>query len=561
MIKNNDLESTFENIKSYFETYVKTYQPYKDNPIFKSILETLIDTYYKELYIDVPESLLDLVVKNVINPKSNVDYVLIEIGVPKELINKLSITEKWIFFQIFADFMRYKATIQFFQMIGSVAETSFPEKFSIYELWVDRDVNTGNWIFRPKTVYQNAVSSKITSRTIPYSDVYDKLPNLLISEQQLQTWYENNQLILPFKSNLILLGQYDITDVSEINGLLRASFLKEFGKSGMNLYFTDSSYTVDLQFVDHLWYYLLFRYYGFEQIENDFGKVLLFSAQNTSVPGISQMSSIIKQYVNISSWDDYESFYRTYLEPFKGDYNQQTVTVTTLYDNLYIIEPNLMNYIDNRINNAVNANSEISVIMDEIYGSLLLSVINYTNETYYQQYLPVYINLLSKVIADVSNSNITDSKTFTTKVIFTLKPFHTDVILETFKAVRSQDREFFKDIYTLAMKVNSASILSISADALTLFKMWCDSSVSAVSVALYIYNQLINELSDIDVNLILNMLIRYLSIQQSSDDQRSNIYKDTFDRASLISIQNNTFINISQNAYSIDDSQFSININ
>jgi len=560
MIKDNNLESMFENIKSYFETYVKTYQPYKDNPVFKSILETLIDTYYKELYTDVPESLLDLVVKNVINPKTNIDYILIEIGVPEELINKLTITEKWIFFQIFADFMRYKATIQFFQMLGDVAETSFPEKFNIYELWIDRD-STGNWIFRPKTVYQNTVSPEITSRTILYNDVYNKLPSLLISEQQLQTWYENNQLILPFKSNLILLGQYDITDVSEINSLLRAAFLKEFGRFGINLYFTDSSYTADLQFVDQLWYYLLFRYYNFEQVEKDFGKILLFSTQNISVPDVSQMPSIIEQYININSWDEYESFYRAYLEPFNVDYHQSEVTPTSLYDNLYIIETDLMNYIENRLNNADDAKSEISIIMDEIYGSLLLSIINYANETYYQQYLPVYLNLLSKVIVDVSDSNIADSKTFTTKVILTLKPFHTDIILETFKAVRSQDREFFKDIYALAMKVNSVSILSISSELSSIFSMWRDSSVSIITTALFIYNQLINESENIDIKFVFDLIAQYLSTQITSDSQQSNIYKDTFDSTSLISVQNNTFINISQNTYSIDDSQFSITIN
>lgn len=561
MIKNNDLESTFENIKSYFETYVKTYQPYKDNPIFKSILEALVDTYYKELYIDVPESLLDLVIKNIIKPKTNIDYILVEIGVPEKLIKKLTMVEKWIFFQVFADFMRYKATVQFFQMLGEVAEKSFPEKFNICELWVDRDPNTGMWVLRPKPIYQNTITTEILDRSINYNDVYNKLPNLLISEEQLQTWYDNKQLILPFKSNLILLGQYDITDVSEISGLLRASFLKGFGKFEINLYFTDASYTSELQFVDHLWYYLLFKYYNFGQTEKEFGRVLLFSSENMFVPDISQMPSIIEQYANINSWDEYELFYREYLESFRYNYHQSEVTVTSLHDDLFIVNPDLMNYIDNRINNAADPKSEISIIMDEIYGSLLLSTVSYSDEIYYQEFLPVYLSFLSKVILDVSNTSIMDSRTFTTKVILTLKPFHTDIILETFKAVKSQNREYFKDIYSLAMKVNSASILSISTELSTFLRMWRSSSVPILNTVLFIYNQIINEYEDIHSEYIFDLIMNYLSTQSTSDSQQNNIYKDTTDSTSLISVQNNTFINILQNTYSIDDSQFSITIN
>jgi hypothetical protein len=537
MIKNNQVESTLENIKSYFETYIKTYRPYKDNQVYEAILDTLIENYYKELYIDVPNGLLNVVVKNIIYPKTNIDYFLIETGLPEELIDRLSLTEKWIFFQIFSDFMKYKSTLHFFQLIGNVASTSFPEKFNIYELWIDKDAGSNKWILRPILVYKNNVTD-LRTEPLLYSNVYNKVPNLLISETQLDIWLSNNQLILPFKSNLILLDQHEITDAFQINGLIRASFLKKFGdRLQINLYFTDGNYTIPLEMVDKLWYYLIFRYYNFEQFEKDFGRIILFSRQNHDVPDISQIESITQQFLSIDSWDDYNSFYEQYFKPFKVEYSQSAVTQYTLYDDLHIEQPDLMEYIDNRINNSMDLQLEAARILDEIYGSLLLSVINYSNENYYQQYLPVYASLLSKIFVGVDD--ITNPRTFTSKIILNMKPFHTDVVLDISRAVRIQDKEFFKNIVSFAMYVNSASVLSISAfEFLTHFKLNVVRSFPIISFVDNIHTNTSEDPVEILVEMIWMSIIKKIaSINVVSDcNYEKNIKMSLSDSKTLISI-------------------------
>ena len=553
MIKDNNVETILENIKSYFETYVKTYQPYKDNSIFKSILDTLID-YLKELYVEVPTNLLDLVVKNVITPRTNIDYLLFEIGLPEDLIHKLSNMEKWLFFEVLSDFTRYKSTVNFFKILCGSAETTFTDKFTLYELWIDRTSN-GNWVLKPVVIYRGKYSN-VTTDPIPYDAAYQKIPSLLISKDQLEAWYQNNQIILPFKSNIILLGQYEITNISYLCGLIRATFFKHYKNTDVALYFNDNKkFVIKLSTVDKLWHYLVYKYYNFSQSQNVFNDILLFSEDNSNVPDISQLDNIIDQFVNINSWDEYYQFINTYISPFHVDmYSQENFTVEKYHDILTNESPLFMSYIDERLRSCVEQKNEIIYLLDEIYGSLIVSLTDYANDEYYIKYLPAYLETLNKIF--VPDIDIQNPKTYTSKITLTLKPFHTEVLLDTYKKIQVEDREFFDDVYLLAMEVNKASVFDISAwEFLTQFRFSVCSSIPVISVIPTFMSLIFETISYKHLIRWLNSL-RFTSVNTSSDTDYNIFFKNINSSQPIISAFNITPVCALKTDYDIIEKEY-----
>jgi len=149
-------------------------------------MNTLSEYYYGQIYTVVPNDLKQIYENANFDTPSIYNQLLITIGVPQPIIDKLSLSDKLIFLRTLADFERYKGTISFFQ---KVAET-FSDRISIYELFIDRNLS-GNWVFKPVKVYVNDNMSLYVS-DIPYSIIYNSVPSLLLSEEQLTTLYEMN---------------------------------------------------------------------------------------------------------------------------------------------------------------------------------------------------------------------------------------------------------------------------------------------------------------------------------------------------------------------------------
>ena len=69
----------------------------------------------------------------------------------------------------------------------------------------------GSWILRPRPIYIHPKMSTITE-PFSYLDAYNKIPTLLVPVEQLDQLRERNEIILPTKSNIILMDYTSTID-------------------------------------------------------------------------------------------------------------------------------------------------------------------------------------------------------------------------------------------------------------------------------------------------------------------------------------------------------------
>ena len=239
----------------YFENYIKKYPPYENDKMFSGLSNYLVDYYYDDVYNKVPIELKDL-----FESQELITFVydkfLIVIGVTQEIINKLNYNEKIIFLRSLSDFRRYKGTVEFIRKIGR----SFTDSFNVYELYIDYDSIEG-WCFKPVIVYQDE-NLEIVNEIISYQKIYDSVPGFFIDKQQMENLRLTNQVTLPIKSNILLLDQKIVDNISVLNNLIILTFLKEYSESYVNIYFTNIQFTLSFKVINYLWYYFTTKYYG-----------------------------------------------------------------------------------------------------------------------------------------------------------------------------------------------------------------------------------------------------------------------------------------------------------
>ena len=348
--------STFDNIKLYFDNYIKNFVPYKDEPVYKALIEFFLDHYLNIIYTIQPAEFKQLFEEQSI-PNSVIDTLLVSIGMPENVINNITLTTKIIILKSMSDFERYKGTIKFIKTLAG----NLNDKISYYELYIDYDKNynntpgsylviieknkiynnsyflldgiqnkyyvwfnmdnngvdpklkeqigieinidsrydtnksialkiidvlnktsdfnvkintvdileinliksgesdgfdpgstdlkffikndakkTGAWVLLPKPIYiHNSMKQNVSK--ILYRDAYNKIPNLLISEEQLTNLYNKNDIVLPIKSNILLLDYASSTDNSIINNLFFTIILQDIGDDFLSLYLTNEA--------------------------------------------------------------------------------------------------------------------------------------------------------------------------------------------------------------------------------------------------------------------------------------------------------------------------------
>jgi len=395
---------TLDDIRNFFDAYIKPYAPYREEKVYNTLMNTLSEYYYGQLYTVIPNELKQIYEDANFNTPAIYNQLLINIGVPQQIIDKISLSDKLIFLRTLADFERYKGTISFFQ---KVAET-FNDKVSIYELFIDRDLS-GKWVFKPVKVYLNDNMS-LNILDIPYSTLYDAVPSFLLTEEQLTTLYENEQLILPIKSNLMLLDNDLVTDVSILYDIIVAIFLHEYQDNYVDIYFKDEAKTIQLKTLYYLWYYLLTVYYGIPWEASAAKGMLKFIYSDTGFPSfigstpttIDNLDKIIERYDNIeivsTPLRDYDNravlrdeFYKDIADAFYTVSGTSTMTEVNMRNQLLIINPTLVTYIDDRIaTTSVGEQAEVNLILTEIYSSLLLYASSYSGDIYFSKYVDYF---------------------------------------------------------------------------------------------------------------------------------------------------------------------------
>jgi len=416
-----------EILTKYFEIYIENYPPYKDNDVFRIFIRYLVDYYYDKLYNIEPKIFKELFENSSI-PIEIYDSILISVGFPKRLLDKITFLSKIILLKTFTDFEKYKSSLLFFQNIA----TSFQDQFNIYELFID--YNESDWILRPKVVYENKNIDPYTGFLL-YDDVYEKVPSLLVNSNDLNRSLTNEELCLPIKSNLLLLT-YDLsTDVSLLKNFLASIFVKSYRENILTLYFSNYNYSLSLSKIIFLWYYLLTRYY--ESIWDAFPLNQLINFKYIT-QNITDVENILQEYENINSRKLVDEFYSKYLSSLAEYYiNNNNYTETDLFNILKASDELLMSYIDNRIINSPNPKMELISITNEIYNSILISI-STSSDINFKKYSEYFLYFLTQL-------SITPENTDSYIILSELKPFHTELITSAITSIYVQDK--FNQIY------------------------------------------------------------------------------------------------------------------
>ena len=437
---------TLDDIRIFCNAYIKPFAPYQEEKVYDTIINNLTEYYYNQTYFNIPSELRQIFGESNFDMPSVYDKLLIAVGVPQDIIDNISISDKMIFLKTLSDFERYKGTISFCQKVGE----AFSDRLSMYELFIDLDGE--DWVFKPVKVYLHS-DLTLNVASIPYAIVQATVPSLLLSEEQLTTMYADEKLILPIKSNLLLLDNDMMPDVSMLYDVIVAVFLNTYKDNYLDIYFKDDSKSVQLKTLYFVWYYLLTEYNGIPWTAFATRELLRFTYDDVEFPTfigsmpttISNLSQIINRYDDITiinsttrdydnSRNDFDEFQKDISSAFYVNADATATTATSMYNELMITNSTLITYINDRIiNSSIGKQEEINSILTELYSSLILYSSTYSGDIYYKQYVDYFLRYLPQVLV-----NPEDTTSY--RILYNLKPYHVELYSTYDTGIRCQDK-------------------------------------------------------------------------------------------------------------------------
>ena len=459
-----------ETINNFFENYLEGFAPYTGENVYKGILEHL-KKYYDELYNQQPEELKQLFEENTI-PDSVYDNVLVAIGLQEYVIDRLSYSDKAIFLRFFSDFKRYQGTLSFVQAIA----TNYQDRMNIYELYADYE--GGDWVLKPIPIFLHEDLVPL-DETLDYLEIYNKVPTLLVSPERLTGMRDNEELVLPIKTNLLLLDYDLVREANLLYHLIVTTFLLTYKDTSIDIYFKDESFSLPLRVVYFMWYYLLTRHYDTTWGRIPLQYLLLFDYEDITLPfeltaapstdpgnpdGLYNMWTVLAAYDAVDTRKSFDEFYFTYFDTinFFGTFYQKSIidNDTTMFNTIRSINQPLSDYLEERISGTTDSQREIQIILDEIYASLLLYTAQTTDQVW-RVWVEYFLRFLPQILIDPED-------TTTYLLLYNLKPFHVELIAEAIQSILVKDK--FNTVYidaydyTFFFRLVLTSVLQMSTD-------------------------------------------------------------------------------------------------
>jgi len=433
----------YSNLLLYFNQYVEQNAAFRESESYQTIINFLETSYLRDTYCNIPSEFKLLYEYNII-PRSLYDTILLSAGFPQYIIDKLIQSDKETLIRDFLLFNAYKSSIDFVIDIAS----KFNNKVNIYELYIDR-IND-HWCFIAYPIYLDKSLTPIDT-PLNYEYIYNKTKNYYLSSSMLEQQYQSGNLILPIKSNLILLDFYlYYTQTKVIDNLINMTTLSQFGDNEFDLYFSfpdrstssittctdshDVSQIFDTQPVTFkislygwykLYYYIILSYYKIVYNMQPIMSYPIIHPNNAFPYRIEDLDPIINEYLNIKYATDATVFYKTYIQTkFKTDFlpHQTTITYNDLKTAIQSdVDPKIIEYIDYRLQqNIINIDTDTNSILDEMIMSL---------KTYYLVYIgQQYKKYFDKFIDFLPTLTIPLEKTQSYLFINEFKPFHTELV-------------------------------------------------------------------------------------------------------------------------------------
>lgn len=395
--------------------------------MYSVIIDFLVENYFKDLYDDNLSTFKKLFEEN--NILTDIyDQLLLGIGVPRKVLDELNFNHKVIFLGSLSDFQRYKGSVAFF---GNVAR-SFADRFNIYELYVDYEES--QWILKPYLIYRgSAFSSSISS--LIYQDVYESVPSLLISEDQLDSLRTNNDAIFPIKTNLLLLDYNIYKEVSAFGNLIVSTLLKEYGSLIISVYFSDENFDFTLSDLYFIWYYIVTRYHGTTWLEFNLQKVVRF-AEEVNPYDISDIDDLITEFESLDNSSDIINFYEENIAMFfRTVYQCSEQTEEDMRDNVLAINEDFYTYLDNRLDSLTgdDLTQEVNSILSEMYNSLILFYRNNSDDQYILTYFEFLLDALPQILVEPES-------TVSYTILHSFKPYHVEFTTTIRESIVSEDK-------------------------------------------------------------------------------------------------------------------------
>lgn len=388
--------------------------------------------------------------------------------------------------------------------------------------------DNGAWILRPKPVYIHPKMEK-TEDVFKYSDAYNKIPTLLVSEDQLENLKQTDDIILPTKSNIILLDFTSTTDGSYLNTLFFSIIMEHIGADLFSVFFSGSSGTTTMSYKNaiFMWYYLVSKYYNKTLEEVKLASHIVMGTGVTTDYILEDIPVIEADYDRITNREELYDFYNRYIsDRFSQIFGNIKPTLQSMSETFERADYDMYNYVTSRLNSAENLKIEIQLLLDELYASIVLSFDRYKNNPVLSKYLPVILQFLTQVTTDIRG---TDSY----KLVYNLKPFHTEIldiarnkieVDDKFNSLLLDDKDY--SLFLLSL----AEILNISSTAIYKFSPKKDSTSLAIG-SFPFYNYLLNKDDILKVKDKIFQMFDYflVSMMRLTDSPDYNIspYKDS----------------------------------
>lgn len=659
-----------ENIIEYFEKYVLTYIPFKEEPVYKAVINHLVRYYLDIIYNYQPKTLKTLYVDQEI-PLDTIDLFLVSIGLPQSLIQTLSLSAKSVIFKSFSDFERYKSTIKFIGILGS----SFDERVSFYELFVDYDggfknppgeysilvdkntltdgsyflissskvnnyqvwfhidnsgvkpeqhenysmieieinsevdtdnsiinkiitalserigflftakesilklyltnsgyanppspgttgwkiltdvpaLDDGSWVLKPYPIYVHP-DLDVKTDVLRYVDVYNCVPTLLISEDQYSQLKASNNIIFPSKTNLILIDFSAMSDASLLNMLYNTILMQNVKDDYLSIYFPDGAiFNVEFKIVYYLWYIFLQAYYNrpLEDLPYDYYTVFEYEKSAEELLPLTLLPEIEEAYNKIGNTEGLVQFMDTYIwKNFNRYYSvRRKPNIDAQLNILRGISPDLYYYVIDLLEKITK--NDYFEIMDAIYSSFLIYFRNHYDPLV-QKYSKYFINNLPTLTVDIKNTN-------TYKIIYTLKPFHTELIDQVTQGLYIKDKFnaiMFDDYVNFIISDDRESVLAVSDRVEVEFdNKYAPDSLSIIDNVMPVLNQVINDKYNLaDEGYVDQISNQYSSLVVSDSNSTSLDTNSVVSSLSLNDTTHSKVVNVTINdKYTIND--------
>ncbi|MBC8427400.1 MAG: hypothetical protein H8D97_00765 [Proteobacteria bacterium] len=490
----------YEDLVEYFESYVSEYKPYKNDKLYTNIVKFLHGYYLKHSYDTIPSGFKTSFEEQNI-PVEFYELLLLSNGFPKKLLDTLTFKDKFILLNSLMDYNRYKGTIQALRKTVSIMD----DDFNVYELFIDyRDVNIDGsgeedfqWVFIPQSVYiDEALEDEVLNKHFDFDDIYERADHFFINRDQLNELYERNELVLPIKTNLIMLDQTVIERAFPLLSLFFTIVLNSFRNERLVLYFEDGNYSITLERAYQLWFYILFKRYGIDILFTAPAFAIIFTIDNpiTLEYSIEDIDIILEEYNNLPYFDSKAGekvrlFYKERIEDVFQQFQQTPIQITqeewtTIFkENL---GKGLIEYVNGRMEN-IEVGSDISRETDKLLNEVYNSIVTWStisDNPDISKYIHYFLDFLPFLM-------INPEETSTFKVLNFLKPFHVELIGQGRAVYRVHDK--FNVVYAdqefnFIIEMTKASLNQISHKLINKFNYSYYNSQTLINDFYYIIN-------------------------------------------------------------------------